>query len=179
MNENEIKKFERHIGVGKTISLKSSDGRTDEFYFEPLGVEFLPKMLRLTAIAQPNVEEKKLLKELNYKLKARQITKNQYDVEIMEVQQSMGLRAIQGDNAELIVDLLYAMVKNSYPDLKENILNKFVYNNIQELQNVLFELNEGIVGTDKNSLDKIAVMRDKVQNDETKNSQEQGQDSSC
>lgn len=142
MDINEISKFEAHIGLGAEMELKNKDGTVDKFFFEPLGVEFLPKVLRMSAAAESTKAEKDLLEKLKVDLKSRKITQSQFDNQNSEIEHKMGMRLLEGDNAELMAELVTLMVKQSYPELNEKVRSKFVYMNMLKLYKVFFELNK-------------------------------------
>ncbi len=163
MNQKEIEKFERHIGIGKTIKLKNAEGQEDEFYFEPLGVDMLPKFMKLAAVAGLNNEEKDRLSKLKRQYQLRTLSKEEYDEKVKDLEETAGMRIMEGDNGILLVDLIEKMVLNSYPDLEDKILKKFIYNNVVALQSLLMDLNEGIMGSNEEVMSKVEEMRQRMQ----------------
>lgn len=162
MDQKEIAKFERQMGIGKTIKLKNTEGVEDEFYFEPLGVDMLPKFMKLAAVAGLNNEEKDRVSKLKRQYQLRTLSKEDYENQIKDLEETAGMRIMEGENGILLVDLLEQMVLNSYPDLEDKILKKFIYNNVVALQSLLMDLNEGIMGSNEEVMSKVEEMRQRV-----------------
>jgi len=162
MREEEIEMFRKHIGKARELKLKNEQGGEDTFIFKPLGVEFLPDIMSLAASMQLNKEEEVEAKELKRKLKADEITEDQYEEDLNSLQEKASMRGLSGPSAKKLVDLIDAMVKQSYPELEEDIRFKFIYANILPLQNTFMELNEGFNKDNPELINKIEEMRRRV-----------------
>ena len=64
MEQRDIEKFRKHMGLGKTMKIKNQDGTEDEFYFKPLGCQFLPDFMLLATLLDYSGSQKAELREM-------------------------------------------------------------------------------------------------------------------
>lgn len=162
MDRSTIEKFRRHMGVGKTIKLKTMDGQEDEFYFKPLTCEYLPDFMKLAYSFDKTPVQKKSLREMqNQVAKGLKTTEDMASLE-KEIEDENSSKMLQEDNAEILIKLMVNMVKFSYPDLDDETLKSFVLSNFTTLQALLFELHEnmGQNTVDERILKKIEQARE-------------------
>lgn len=161
ITNKDIEKLERHLGKGEVLRLKNEDGTEDEFYFEPLGVEFLPKVAKMANASQLNVAEKEQLNQLEIQYNQNKITKEQYKIRTEDIKQKASLRTMDGENAVILTDLLIEMVKNSYPNLSERKINQFIYNNLIDLQVILMKLNQHLTVKNTSGVEQVKRLKQK------------------
>jgi predicted RND superfamily exporter protein len=161
MDRNQIEKFRRHMGAGKTITLKNEDGTEDEFYFKPLGCEFLPDLMKLAVSLEYTHEQKQKIREMKRLVKEGKKTEADLEELYTLYDEENSARIFEGENANLIVNLLNEMVKRSYPELDDETRSAFIMNNFAKLQQVLMELNENLGNqeVDERILKKIEQVR--------------------
>ena len=143
MEQRDIEKFRKHMGLGKTMKIKNQDGTEDEFYFKPLGCQFLPDFMLLATLLDYSGSQKAELREMKNKVKVGKSTKEELDRKYDLFDDLNSQKMLEGNNATLIVSLVEEMVTNSYPELDDETKKAFILNNFSSLQTVLFELNEG------------------------------------
>lgn len=163
-----LEKFERNMGKGKEIKLINSNGSEDIFYFKPLTVEFLPKLMRLVKIMEPSKEESEERNRLKIDLDTRRIDKSTYDNKLKLLDERVGNKLMEGDNSKLLIELLVNMVDLSYPELKSNpeVRDSFIYKNVMILSSVLMELNESVSDVDPEVLSQIEKLKQRVRSHE-------------
>lgn len=120
MNERDLKEFEKHIGEGITVDIVNAKGETSQFTFEPLTGKYLGKFAWVSS-KLPRPKDGESADEFTSRLQ-----KSDFDV--------------YGD----LVELIEAMIKQSYPDIPEKVLSRFVFKNMNFLTQILVELNSDI-----------------------------------
>lgn len=159
MDEKEISIFEHHMGQGAEMVLERKDGTEDKYYFEPLGVEFLPKVMRLSAATESTKGEKDLIEKLKVDLKSRRITQSQFDNQMSEIEHKFGMKLLEEGNANLMVSLITEMVKQSYPNEDEKARSKFIYMNKFKLYKIFFELNKDMNEEGEKTKSQVEAMK--------------------
>lgn len=110
---NNIEKVKRQLAKPITIKIKNEDGQEDEFLFKRL-----------------NIEQQAIMMELSKRIQSREKVK----VDGKEVPDLLKEDMIE--MGELILDV----VKNSMPDLDENVAREFASDNFDQLSGALVDL---------------------------------------
>lgn len=137
MEKNDIEKFRRHMGAGKSINLKNSEGHEDSFYFKPLGAKFLPDFMELALIMEYTPDQKKQIKEA----KSNKLPQEEIDSLFDDFDSQANQRLMKKENFTKVINLIDEMIKISYPDLDDDLRSEFILNNFAELQGVLMDLH--------------------------------------
>src|SRR3989304_2295134 len=119
--------------------------------------------MKLSLATQLTLDEKEELARLKADFHQRKITELQYQTRISHIEEKAGLRAMEGDNAGMLLDLIDSMVKQSYPSLDEKKRSQFIYNNLLDLQAALMELNQNMTTKDTSKLDRVQKMKERFQ----------------
>lgn len=142
MDKEQIEKFRRHMGAGKTIKLKNEEGLEDEFYFKPLGCEFLPDFMSLALALDLNKSQKIILKEKESKVKKGEMDYEEYKKIEEEFNDENMSKMLEQENSTIIIKLLKELVKTNYPELDQDTVSSFVSANFTVLTPLLLELHE-------------------------------------
>ena len=144
MEQRDIEKFRKHMGLGKTMKIKNQDGTEDEFYFKPLGCKFLPDFMKLATSMDYSGSQKRELSKMKQLVKEGKSQDKELNELYATYDGENSTKIFEGDNANLIIDLIEKMVILSYPELDKDVREVFVMNNFAKLQGVLMELNENL-----------------------------------
>jgi len=142
MDRNDLERFRRHSGKGATLKLESADGTVDEFQFKPLSVDCLPEFVYLASVMDYTRDQKKKVKEIKQKIRAKEATQDELDALLDEYDEEANGRLLQRENFKIIIGLIDQMVENSYPHLSKEVRSDFIMANLNELQSILMELNQ-------------------------------------
>lgn len=128
VSENEIKKFERHLGKPMQVTIAD-----EVFEFRPLSAEDLPDLLRVLQV---------------------------FTSKVKPGQEDRWMEAMDEETTARLVGLVKKMVKKSYPELTDSVVDEFVSANFITLTTVLFQLNDlGAAKVDTKVLERIEKMK--------------------
>lgn len=164
MNDKDLERFKRHVGGTKRYILTSKLGEQDEFEFKPLGAKHLPDFVKIYNLTRPDGETKYKLNQLLSEVKEGKLSESEYEKQKEELELLSVMKGMGGEAGGLILDLIYAMVKKSYPDVTDEMAWEFIDNNFHKLQEILMETNESVFSQDKEKLDKVQQLKDRLKN---------------
>lgn len=119
-----MSRLKRHTAKPIKREFVNEDGERDVYTFKPLSLKMLPEFMKLTGIIEKTGLMSKKFEELDE-----------------EKQTSKILEMLNKENTELIISLLKDMMKQSFPDEKEENINSFIKHHFTNLIGILFEVN--------------------------------------
>lgn len=117
-------KFEQHIAKEATLKLKRDNGEEDAFTFQPLPFKYMPKIFNL----MKNMSKLKKFQDADLD-------------KLSDEDTEMFFSAFDEKTMESMRELIMVMMKHSYPNEKDDKLEKFAAANMMKLFPILFELN--------------------------------------
>jgi len=120
MNEEYMKKFNRHTGKPEMLKLVNDSGEEDEFPIHPLGFEYLPHFLKIASKFKGMKKEETITEE----------------------QKEDFIGKFDEETVKCMKIICEGTVRNMYPDIDDATMGRFIAKNFMELIMKIMEVTD-------------------------------------